>query len=324
MSMTQTQSRSPNRINGVALITVLLVMALVAVIATEMLRRGNYLRSSFAGQLMTRQAYYFALGGETFARQLLAVDLEQDEDEIDTLDEAWALTEDAAPFEFDEGELTVEISDLQGRFNLNNVVDEQGQARAEGIAQWRNLLQAHGLDIRYADEWLDWVDTDQQRSAAGAEDGDYTSYRTAGGFEADSSALRTLRSMRAEDVTKLEPMVTTLPENTPLNVNTASADALRALSPALSAARAGQVVAKQESGGFKTIEQFRQVAGISAELVSDDVLSLRSDYFEVRVVVKLDGRWQQLRTVLHRDQAGAIAVVSRERIGLAAAVEREQ
>ncbi len=310
--------------SGVALITVLLVMALVAVIAAEMLRRGNYLRSSFAGQLMTRQAYYYALGGESFARQLLALDLKQDDDELDTLDEAWALTEDAAPFEFDEGALTIEISDLQGRFNLNNVVDERGQARAEGIAQWRNLLQAQGLDMRYADEWLDWVDADQQRSAGGAEDGDYASYRTAGGFEADSSALRLLRSMRAEDFAKLEPVVATLPENTPLNVNTASAEALRALSPALSAARAGQVVARQESGGFKTIEQFRQVAGISAELVPDDVLSLRSDYFEVRVVVKLGGRWQQLRTVLHRDSAGAIEVVSRERVGPSATAGREQ
>lgn len=309
---------------GVALITVLLVMALVTVIAAEMLRRGNYLRSSFAGQLVARQAYYYALGGEAFARQLLAADLQQGDEGRDALDEAWALTEDAAPFEFDGGALTIEIEDLQGRFNLNNVIDEQGQIRTDGLMQWRNLLQALGLDSRYADEWLDWVDVDQQRLPSGAEDSDYTDYRTAGGFEADRSALNLLRSMRPEDYAELEPVVATLPANTPINVNTASAGVLRSLSPALSVSRADQVVARQESGGFETMEQFRQAAGVSAELVPDELLSLQSNYFEVRVVVKLDERWQRLRTVLHRDSNGAITVISRERIGPSAVSEREQ
>ncbi len=318
------------RTRGVALITVLLVMALVAVIATEMLRRGAYLRSSVAGQLLTRQAWHYALGGEAFARQLLALDRRRDDGALDTLDEAWALTEDAAPFQFDDGALTIEIRDLQGRFNLNNVVDAQGQARADGIVQWRNLLQALGLDSRYTDEWLDWVDADQQRSAGGAEDGDYagrgggSGYRTAGGFETDVSALRLLRSMRPEDYERLEPVVATLPENTPLNVNTATKEALRALSPTLSAARAEQIATRQRGGGFDTLESFRQVAGLSAEQVPDDALSLGSNYFEVRVTVKLAGRWQRLRTVLHRSDDGSIEVIGRERIGPAATAEREQ
>lgn len=303
-----------NRARGVALITVLLVMALVAVIAAEMLRRGNYLRSSFAGQLLSRQAYYYALGGEAFARQLLALDLQGANKGRDTLDEAWALTEDAAPFEIDDGAMTLRIRDLQGRFNLNNVVDAEGVVRADGLAQWRNLLAAQGLSAGYADEWLDWVDADQQRSASGAEDGDYTGYGTADGFEVDASALRLLRSMRPEDYAKLEPAVVTLPENTPLNVNTATASALRSLSPAISVARADRVVAGQETGGFKTIDEFRQVAGVSADLVPDDLLSLASNYFEVRVVVRYQGRWQRLRTVLHRDSNGAFEVISRERV----------
>ncbi len=291
----------------------MLVMALVAVIAAEMLRRGNYLRTSFSGQLLARQSWHYALGGEAFARQLLARDHQLD-DGRDTLDDGWAQTEDAAPFAIDGGAMKIEILDLQGRFNLNNVIDDEGRPRGEGLVQWRNLLQALGLNGRYAAEWLDWLDADQQRSPDGAEDSDYSSYRTAGGFEADASALLLLRSMRAEDYTRLEPLVATLPATTPLNVNTASAEALRSLSPAISAARAGQLVARQQSGGFDSLEQFRQQAGVSSEAVPDALIALASNYFEVRVVVQHAGRWQRLRSVLHRSDTGALSVISRQRL----------
>jgi general secretion pathway protein K len=299
------------RQRGVALITVLLVMALVAVIAAEMMRRGAYLRAGFGGQLLSRQAWHYALGGEAFARQLLALD-HQRGDGRDTLDEAWAQIEEA-PFAIDNGAMTIEIRDLQGRFNLNNVVDAEGRARSEGVAQWRNLLQTLGVDTRYAAEWLDWVDADQQRSPDGAEDGDYAGYRTAGGFEADVSALLLLRSMRTEDYARLAPLVTTLPANTPVNVNTASAEVLRSLTPTLSAARAEQLVARQRGGGFESLEQFRQLAGIGADQLPDTQIALASNYFEVRVVVRFDGRWQRLRSVLHRSDNGTLSLISRER-----------
>lgn len=294
---------------GVALITVLLVFALAAVVAAEMLRRSHQLGTGFGNQLNARQAYYYALGGEAFARQLLALDLQRGESGRDTLEEAWATLDEGIPFDIEYGKMKVEIVDLQGRFNLNNVVDDSGQPRVEGVEQMRRLLQALGLNARYAAEWQDWLDRDQQRQDNGAEDADYEGYRTAGQREADISALRLLRSMQPEDYRRLAPHVTVLPEVTAINVNTADAPTLRALVPNLSASLAGQLVARQQSGGFATLEAFEQLSGTAA----GEEAALASSYFEVRVTVQYDDRWQYLRTVLQRDSGGELQVVSRER-----------
>src|SRR5690606_20516837 len=118
------------------------VFALAAVIAGTMLQRSHQLASVVGNQLNSRQAYYFALGGEALARQLLAAD--RRDNEQDSLDEPWAALEQRHRFEVEGDRVAIEIRDLQGRFNLNNVVDESGAPRAEGVAQLRRLLQALG------------------------------------------------------------------------------------------------------------------------------------------------------------------------------------
>ncbi len=295
---------------GVALITVLLVFALATVIATEMLRRSQLSLRSVGNLLIMRQAYYYALGGEAYARQVLAKDVIDNRAGADTLDEAWAKTKDQAPFTIDNGTMLVEIKDLQGRFNLNSVIDNPS-----GLQQFVKLLQALQLNTKYADEWLDWVDKGQVRSANGAEDADYADYRTADRAESDVSALRLLHSMTAEDYAKLAPHVTVLPTKllspegqwvaiaTPLNVNTTDADVLRAI---LSEAQVSQVLARQQAGGYKSIGEVPATSATGQ-------LAVKSNFFEVLVTVNYGGRWQRVRTVLHRDEQGELTIISRVR-----------
>jgi len=304
-----------SRQRGVALITVLLVFALVAVLAAEMLRRSQLNLRSVGNLIETRQAWYFALSGEAFARQLLARQV-QGNYQTDRLTDAWAKAGQMQPFEIDNGRMKVEIFDLQGRFNLNNVVNEVGQVVPEGVAQFQRLLAVLQLNPRYADEWQDWVDKDQQRAPAGAEDADYPNYRTAGRPETDVSALRLLRSMTPEDYAKLAPHVAALPASgTAINVNTADEIVLRALSPIITEPKAAQIVARQLSEGFPDVPTFQEAEGIGAaeQLPS---LSANSSYFEVVVTVNYANRYQRLRTVLRRDnQSGqaTFAVISRQR-----------
>ena len=222
---------------GVALITVLLVFVIVTVIATEMLRRSQLNLRSVGNLIETRQAYYYALGGETYARQLLAKDVVDGHGDIDALNEAWAQTKEQQPFEIDNGNMQIEINDLQGRFNLNSlVVDAQGvHVNPAALEQFKRLLGALQLSQNYAYAWQDWIDRDQARSPNGAEDADYNGYRTASRPESDISALRLLHSMQPQDYAKLAPHVTVLPYDVNLiNVNTADAAVLRSISPTLS------------------------------------------------------------------------------------------
>jgi general secretion pathway protein K len=305
----------PAQQRGVALITVLLVFALATVIAAEMLRRSQLSLRGVGNLLATRQAYYYALGGESYGRQLLAKDVLDGFGAVDHLQETWALTEERPPFPIDNGQMTVEIKDLQGRFNLNSVIGENDDISPAGFAQFQQLLAAMQLNPKYALEWLDWLDRGQVVSTNGAEDADYPNYRTADRAESDVSALRLLRSMTAEDYAKLAPHVTVLPKqmlstdgvlvavSTPLNVNTADAVALRAI---LGEAQVAQVRARQQSGGYKSIDQF---PGADA-----DRMAVKSNFFEISVTVVYDGRWQRLRSVIMRDgETGATQVISRTR-----------
>lgn len=305
------------RQRGVALITVLLVFALATVIATEMLRRSHLGIRSFGNLLATRQAYYYALGGETFARQLLTKDVLDGLGGVDHLQEPWARTREQPAFEIEHGSMTVAIRDLQGRFNLNSVVDVAGAASQQDFGQFQKLLTELRLNANYASEWLDWIDAGQTPVANGAEDADYPKTRTADRPESDISALRQLRSMNAEDYVRLAPHVTVLPKLmpsaqgqpipvvAPLNVNTADASTLRAI---LGQAVAAQVIARQKSGGYKN------VADLPPGSAGAGQVDVKSSFFEILVTVSYDDRWQRLRTMVWRDgQTGATTVLSRAR-----------
>ena len=303
------------RQRGVALITVLLVFALATVIATEMLRRSQLGVRSVANLLATRQAYYYALGGESFARQLLAKDVQDGLGGVDHLQEPWARTGEQAAFEIEHGSLAVKITDLQGRFNLNGVINGAGAVDQQGFGQFQKLLTALRMNANYASEWLDWVDAGQQPSPNGAEDADYPKAKTADRPERDISALRQLRSMQPDDYTRLAPHVTVLPKQmlsaqgqpvpveAPLNVNTADAVTLRAI---LGDAVAAQVLVRQKNGGYKNAADLPQGAA--------GQLDLKSSFFEILVTVNYDNRWQRVRTMVWRDsQTGATTVLSRAR-----------
>jgi general secretion pathway protein K len=275
-----------HRQRGVALITVLLVFALVAVIATNILQRSQLNLRSVGGLVETRQAYYYALAGEAYARQILARDIVERRSTTDTLLEPWAQTKEQQPFPLDNGTLQIEIHDLQARFNLNNLA----AADSAALTQFRSLLSALQLNVNYANELRDWLDTDHALSPNGAEDPDYTGYLTANRVEADISALRLLHSIQPEDYAKLAPHVTMLPESgTALNINTADA---QVLSTIMSGTQATQVMARQQSGGYNSPADLQPAP--------TGLVSVSSNYFEVVVTVNYANRWQRVRTVLQR------------------------
>jgi len=323
-----------NKQRGVALITVLLVFAVVAVIAAEMLRRSQLNLRSVSNLIETRQAYYYALGGEALARKLLALDVKNGHGSKDSLDEPWAKAGTQPPFEFDNGAIKIEINDLQGRFNLNSVVDAKGQPNAK-LPQLKQLFTAVGVDARFADEWRDWVDVDQAALPAGAEDAAYAKYKTAGAPEADISALRLLKDMQPDDYDKIAPHVVALPpmaesdsaqpDATPsitaINVNTADSTVLGALGPIISA-HLSQILTRQKQSGYATTDELQQALGAGADISELDV---KSNFFEVITTVKYLDRVQRLRSVLQRDQtSGAITVLSRSRIPFTTADTTEE
>lgn len=102
---------------GVALITVLLIVFLASVAATSLaalqqiaIRRSTVLQHQ-------QQARLYTLGAEEWA--MLALARDRKKNETDHLGEAWAHPPAVLPLK--EGALSIQMRDLQGCFNLNNL-----------------------------------------------------------------------------------------------------------------------------------------------------------------------------------------------------------
>lgn len=136
-----------SRQRGVALITVLLVVAIVTVVSAAMVARQQLSIRATSNQLQARQAWHYALGGEALAQAILARDLRAgatgepgasgEAAAVDHLLEPWA--QPLPAFEIDQGEILVRIEDMAGRFNLNDLLRDQ-QPNPAAVEQFRRLL----------------------------------------------------------------------------------------------------------------------------------------------------------------------------------------
>jgi general secretion pathway protein K len=296
------------RSRGVVLLSVLLVLALLAALAWQLMGRHSLVIAQARFAFTADQTLAYALGAETFVRQVLFDEWRQGGGEKDTLLEVWA--QPTAPFEIDNGYLEVQIRDLHRCFNLNSLAGDDWQRNLE---RFKTLLRNRNLPEVLAEVWKDWVDADQDITGFGAEDGDYLlndpPYRTADTLAAHVSELALIRGFERTFWDALEGVVCVLPETTlRINVNTASAPALAALSPNLTEA--------QMEGFVDLPRDYSNVSAVVTEFAdlaaAVDALTVSSEYFEVSVRARVDDSQTDLTSVLRRDPAsGIVTLVSR-------------
>lgn len=301
---------------GVALISVLLVVALVTVIASGIMLRQQVSIRSTSNQLLVRQAWQMAQGGEVLAKAILRRDTLQAQRQTpqDHLGEPWAQVFPA--FELETGQLRIRIEDAAGRFNLNSLV-YQNQPNDQAHAQFRRLLMSLELDPSLADRLRDWQDEDQEAYGGdGAEDNHYLlqapAYRTSGRALADASEVRLLLGMDEPQWRRLAPFVSALPAGTLLNVNTASAPVLASLADGLSLESMQALVLARGRTGFAELQQFLAQPALSGVNIESQGLAVSSDYFQLFCEVQIGERRQVLSSQLQRSVDGQVRVLSRD------------
>lgn len=297
------------RERGVALITAMLITAMATMIAAN-LAWDNALDVRRTMVLLARdQAIQVALGAESWIINILHQDL-QDND-TDHLGEIWATELPGLPIE--GGEVFGAVQDLQGRFNINNLIDHDGAVDEESLEQFRRLLLALGLDQRFAGIAADWLDRDIEPAFPdGAEDSIYTGmippYRAANQTLSSISELAALDGMDRQTFRILEPHIAALPGRTQINVNTATGAVLLSLDENLTLADVESLIAEREAGGFADIENS------FSSLVSADVVNQieeSTQYFQLKVVVRIDTVRMTLYTVLQRGPRGDVTPILR-------------
>ena len=308
----------PTKQRGVALITVLLVVAIATVVTAGMIARQQLSIRSSSNQLSARQAWHYGLGGEALAQALLVRDLKQSGGQqsapVDHPREAWARKQ--APFEVDGGRISVQIEDLAGRFNLNSLVVNT-QENPVARQRFERLLVALKIDPLFAARLVDWLDKGQQLSGgSGAEDNEYLllqpAYRAANRRLQDVSELRLLLELSEADYQRLLPYVSALPEDVRLNVNTASAVVLSTLVQGMSLQSAQELVQGRGAQGYRSPADFMAQPTLAAAGNQLNDLAVNSRFFQARSEVQLGERKRVLVSVLQREADGRVLVLQRD------------
>ena len=306
-----------HRETGAALLTVLLLVAVIgalAAVSLEKLKIATRLATNMAAADQSR-AYAFA--AESIATYRIA-DLVARDRERTTLDGDWQGR--PIPVPIDGGTATALLSDGGNCFNLNSLVTGQVQTglstRPTGVRQFEALMGLLGVRPndarRIAASTADWIDSDSTPQAGGAEDGSYRDYRTANTLIADPSELRAVAGVSAEIYKQLRPWVCALPTTdlSPLNINTLTPDqaplVAMLLPGQLNLARAKRIIDERPKAGYSKIVDFWKLPALVGQTPPPDVFAqpqLKTRWFVVDLNIELAGA--ELREIALID--GALA-----------------
>jgi general secretion pathway protein K len=283
----------PPRIQGgIALITAILVVALAAMASAAILVSAHLAIRRTANLQESELAWWYASGVESWVKSLLERDL--DNNRIDALTDIWAQPVDYLPV--DEGFVRGQITDLQGRFNLNNLgtpdLDEYEQqvqifARLLRYAEIAQETQARAI----AAAIRDWIDADSEPTGVdGAEDNDYLRldppYRAANRMISSVSELLAIRGVTREIYPKLAPLVAAVPQyGVPINVNTAPPAVLYALAAQARPGLETFVRDRIEKPAESVSELFNESGLFTAEDAPQALMSVTSNFFMLRAEV---------------------------------------
>ncbi len=241
------------------------------------------------------QAEVVRSGALEWAITILAKDAK--DNQTDDLTENWA--KPLPPLAVEGGQVTGQITDAQARFNINNLV-RSGKPSAPDIGTFQHVLLSLSIDPNLTDAVVDWIDTDTDKRADGAEDLDYlqmkTPYRAANQPMQSVDELRLVRGFTPEIVEKLRPWIPALPQPTEINVNTASKEVLGALFYTQPASVIEQVVTQRPYKSTGDIQAKNpQLPPAGGNTIAP--YGIKSSYFEVIVETRF-GRYQRTTQAL--------------------------
>ncbi|WP_422060393.1 type II secretion system minor pseudopilin GspK [Sphingopyxis sp.] len=257
--------------SGAALLTVLLLVAVMAVIAATALDR-LMLATRIAGSAATvdqGRAYTFA--AEQIALRRVSSLVSRDKARL-TLDGGWLGRDFTLPLPGGQGR--ARLTDANNCFNLNSLVAEVTPGtfspRSGATGQFAALMKLIGINDGQAQQiagaTADWIDSDSNDGPLGAEDNVYrgmqASYLAANRKMADISELRAVRGVTPKIYAQLKPWICVLPVAVPvrLNINTLTpeqAPLIAMLMPGkITIADARAALAARPAGGYGSSVRF--------------------------------------------------------------------
>ena len=306
---------------GVALITTMLLTAIVAIVASEITDDRFRITDRTIKLIASDQGIVSIWSIENYVKILLAKDAENSQ--ADFPGEDWNIN---ATIPVDNGVISGRMTDESAKFNINNILqaDENGRfvdgysLNPVGANRLLNLFR--NLDVDQPEELtlavIDFIDGDGDISRnlkpyRGAEDSYYLqqdpAYRTANRPLFDLSELKLVRGVDTKTYQKIEPHLTALPIRTAVNVNFASAQTIRMLSSSLTVDIADEILRKQNKED--AFQNYSQAIGFITAYTGDNalanelsanVISVKSQFIKLSMTANLSGSVTNAVSIIHR------------------------
>jgi general secretion pathway protein K len=295
---------------GIALITILVMVALATILAATIAKRQANTAENTAYLMRQNQSLLYAKSAEAFFLELL-VDDANNAGAIDHLQENWAKPMPAFPVE--DGFVSGTLQDESGKFNLNSLVNDEGVPNPQAKLWFEKLLLRVGLPEKLSEAVIDWQDADDEISGTmGAENSYYQGlpqgYLAANSKFHNVEELKLVRGFEDQKYLQIVDYVSALPaSDSKVNVNTAPAMLLASLDPKLDINAVEQALKKRQANleHFSNIndlwatEPFKQVNSDVQSQVNA-LLGVQSNYFKAKIEVLLSERKRQFSSDLVR------------------------
>ena len=289
---------------GAAVVMAMLVVAVTATLVSGVYWRQSVIVRQAENELSFAQAKWLIRGAIDWAGVILREDARTSS--VDHLGEPWAVPLADTHLNQDDGRdpvyLSGEVRDEQAKFNLRNLVGPGGVNPRE-LAVLRRLLTLVGASERLADPIAE-----RMLAAVPGEGG---RKQTALGL-ASIDDLLGLDAVGAAAIERLRPVVTVLPQPTPVNANTASAEVLAARFENLALADARRLVASRDRAFFKDRTDVLNRIGELKLQATDAEVAVATRFFSVSGAVSYRRARLHSQTLLRREANRVEAVWQRE------------
>lgn len=284
---------------GVALLSVLLIIGLMAVVSAAMLDRIVVASHLAANAGVQARAHGYAQAVETIARVRLG-----DAMQAGQLPPEWQTR--PLGFRVPEGVAVARLGDGGNCLNVNSVVVEDRvtgttTANPEGIEQFANLAALLGVPrargVQIATAVADWVDSDAVPMAGGSE-GEANGLLPPNRLIDNPSEIVGVPGMTPEIAARLLPWMCALPVGglSPINIDTLSPDRAELFAMlgrrGLTVATARSILSARPAQGYQTVQVVRQLPALAGVEMTDGAwsqLQVRPRWFDLHVTVQLAG-----------------------------------
>ncbi|MDZ7938231.1 MAG: type II secretion system minor pseudopilin GspK [Rhodoferax sp.] len=291
---------------GAALLSAMLLVALVATLSVAATWQQWRSTEVERAERLRIQSRWLLQGATDWARLILREDARSDAS--DHLAEPWSVPleeakistflgtssdADTAMDALGSASLSGDITDLQSRFNLRNLLQD-GRPHAPSVRTLARLFDALRLPPQELEMLLTQLTLALEVPTPG---------QTAGAhplLPSEATQLPWL-GLSAATALALQPYVVLLPERTPINLNTAPVPMLQACLDGLDTAGAQQLARARTQNHFRSLADVQRATALTDMPLNDAQHSVSTRYFSIRARLRLGDLVTEERTVVRRD-----------------------